>query len=78
MSADLTLLRERHSPNSVTDVVSHEEGPVRVQCDANGSTHGVAVCGQKAAQEILRYASRFSIDKWHEHHLVTGTRFTVP
>lgn len=68
----------RYSPYSVTDVVSHKQGPMRVQCDANGSTHGVAVWRQKAAQEILRYASRFSIDKWHEHHLVAGTRFTVP
>jgi len=51
---------------------------MRVQCDANGSTYGVAVCRRKTAQEILRYASRFSIDKWHKHHLVAGTRFTVP
>jgi hypothetical protein len=77
MCAELMTLRGA-TPDSVTYVVRHEQGPVRIQGDANRSPHGVSIRRQEAAQKILRGASRLSIGKWHEHHLVAGARLAVP
>lgn len=37
----------RHPPYSVAHVVSHEQGAMRVYCDAYRATHGMAVGRQK-------------------------------
>jgi len=68
----------RNPPDSVANVVSHEQGPLCVQRDANGTTHRVAVRRQETAQKILGWAGRRSIDERHEYYFIPGARLAVP
>ena len=65
-------------PDSIADVVGHEQGAIRVKRDAHRSTHRVSVRQQESAQEILGRAGRLPIAKRNEHHLVTRARLAVP
>src|SRR5216683_2408067 len=72
------LLRRRHAPHRVADIVGDQERALLVDLDADRTALGFALVVEEAGQHVLRRARRLAVGERHKNHLVAGAGFSVP
>jgi hypothetical protein len=78
LGADGHSARGGHPPNAVSDIVGDEQGTSFIDCDTDRPASGIALCVEKAGQNVDRFALRAAVDEGHKLHLVPTFRGAVP
>src|SRR6266478_1704621 len=65
-------------PNSITNVIRHQQRALLVDRDADGPSHRVSVLPDEASQYIDRFSTRLPVLERDEDHLVAAVGLAIP
>src|SRR5690349_19741875 len=72
------LLRRRHAPHGVADIVGDQERALAVYSDADRPALRFALVVEEAGQHVPGLARGLAAREGNEDHLVAGAGFSIP